>query len=82
MKGKIIRNLRDYNGKTVWVEFGEQITVGCANDHNCGLGDAKEKLYTSGLYRVEGHFLISQKDKSISLQEFTPDIIAICEWYD
>jgi hypothetical protein len=80
MKGKIIRNLKEFNKKLVWVEFGDPNTVGCANDDDYALGGVEAQLYSSGVYRVDGHFLVSQKDANLSFHEFIPRIIAVYEW--
>ena len=80
MKCKIIYNLREFNKKLVWVEFRAPDTVGCANDDDYALGGVQMQLYSSGVYRVEGHFLVSSKDVNLSFHEFTPHILAIYEW--
>ena len=80
MKGKIIRSLKEFDKKLVWVEFGDTNTVGCANDDDYALGGVEAQLFSSGVYRVEGHFLVSQNDVNLSFHEFTPCIIAVYEW--
>ena len=82
MRGKIIKDLKRYNEKKVWVEFGDSNTVGCANDDDYALGGVESQLYSSGVYRVEGHFLVSTKDANISFHEFAPHISAIYEWQE
>lgn len=82
MNGKIIHNLKEYNQKLVWVEFENADTVSCANSNAYGLSGDEAQTYLSGLYRVDGHFLVSQKDTSLSFHEFTPHILAIYEWQE
>ena len=82
MKGKLIENLTDYNGKIVWVEFGDSSTVGCANDDDYALGGVDAQPFSSDVYRAEGHFLVSTKDSSLSFHEFAPHISAIYEWQE
>jgi len=82
MKGKIIHNLKEYTEKLVWVEFENSETVSCANANAYGLRGDETQTYLSGLYRVDGHFLVSQKDKSLSFHEFTPHVLAIYEWQE
>jgi hypothetical protein len=80
MKGKQIQNLADYNGKQVWVEFQDPNAVSCANCGACGLSDEEANLYVDGVYRVNGHFLVSDKDETKSFHEFSPRITAVYEW--
>ena len=82
MKGKIIRKLKDYDDKTVWVEFESMETASCATGDAYGLSGTESQLYASGIYRVEGHFLISQKDTNLRFHEFTPHIVTIYEWQE
>ncbi|MGX8701059.1 hypothetical protein [Caproiciproducens sp.] len=82
MKGKIIRNLTDYNGKPVWVEFENPDACSCANCGACRSSDAEAHLYTSGVYRAEGHFLVSLTNEEHRFHEFTPRILAIYEWQE
>lgn len=82
MKGKIIQNLQDYNGSLVWVEFENLDACSCANCGACGPATSEAHLYSSDVYRAEGHFLVSTKDEKISFHEFTPRIIAIYEWQE
>jgi hypothetical protein len=82
MKGKIIRDLKEYSGKLVWVEFENPDACSCANCGACGASIDEAHLYTSGTYRVEGHFLVSTKDAKQSFHEFTPRILSIYEWQE
>lgn len=82
IKGKIIRDLKDYDGRLVFVEFESQNSVGCSNDDDYALGGANAQPFSNDVYRVEGHFLISTKNSSISFHEFTPHIGAIYEWQE
>ena len=82
MKGKIINNIKDYGGRLVWVEFENPDAASCANCGACGLGDAEAHLYPSGVYRVDGHFLVSPEEGTLSFHEFTPRILAIYEWQE
>lgn len=81
MKGKIIRSLKDYDGKPVWVEFENPDACSCANCGACRSSDAEAHLYTSGVYRAEGHFLVAENEKD-RFHEFTPRILAIYEWLE
>jgi len=82
MKGKMIKSIQEYDGRPVWVEFGSENTVGCANDDDYALGGTEVQGYTSGIYRVEGHCLVSLTDAKQSFHEFTPRIFAIYEWQE
>lgn len=82
MKGKIIRNLGDYNGKLVWVEFENPDAASCANCGACGTAALEAQCYESGVYRAEGRFLVSREDEKVSFHEFTPRIVAIYEWQE
>lgn len=82
MKGKIIHNLMEYSGKLVWVEFEDPDACSCANCGACRSSDAEADLYESGIYQVEGRFLISEKDPSVRYLEFMPRILAIYEWIE
>lgn len=82
MRGKIIRNLMAYNGGMVWVEFQNPGACSCANDGTCCLSGAELQLYQNGVYRAEGHFLVSPTDIGISFHEFTPRILTIYEWQE
>lgn len=82
MKGKIIRDIKEYNGQLVWVEFENPDACSCANCGACRSSDAEAHLYTSGVYRAEGHFLVSPTDAKQSFHEFTPRILSIYEWIE
>lgn len=80
MKGKIIRNLTDYDQRLVWVEFENPDAVSCANCGACRSCGSEAQLYNSGVYRVSGHFLVSPQDENRRFHEFTPRILDIYEW--
>lgn len=80
MKGKIIHDLKKYENQYVWVEFENPDACSCANCGACRSSDAESHIYASGVYRVEGHFLISAKDKNVRYHEFIPRILNIYEW--
>lgn len=82
MKGKLIKNLTKYNGEPVWVEFENPDACSCANCGACGPSGAEAQLYKSGVYRAEGHFLVSESDAALSFHEYTPRILAIYEWLE
>lgn len=81
MKGQLIRDLKKYNGRLVWVEFENPDGCSCANCGACRSSDAEAHLYASGVYRAEGHFLVSPHQED-SFHEFTPRILAIYEWLE
>ena len=80
MKGNVIKNLKPYEGKLVWVEFGDPDACCCANCGACLSSDEEFQLYRSGVYRVEGHFLVAADAPETSFHEYTPRILAIYEW--
>ena len=82
MKGSIICNLGEHNGELVWVEFENPDACSCANCGACGASQEEAHLYHSGVYRAEGHFLVSPGDVSLRFHEFTPRILSIYEWQE
>ena len=82
MKGKIISNIKNYDGRLVWVEFENPDAASCANCGACGPGGDEAELYRSGVYRVDGHFLVSPNEENVGFHEFTPRILAIYEWQE
>ncbi|HEX2985286.1 MAG TPA: hypothetical protein VHO71_00560 [Caproiciproducens sp.] len=82
MKGSIIHNLQEYNNKLVWVEFENPDAVSCANCGVCGISDSEAALCSSGVYRLEGHFLVSPRQEEVRVHEYMPRIVAIYEWHE
>lgn len=79
MKGKLIYSLDRYDGKTVWVKFENPDAASCENCGACGPRGPEERIFPDGLYQVDGQFLISLTDKSLSVHECSPRIQAIYE---
>ncbi|MCH3971480.1 MAG: hypothetical protein LKE53_01705 [Oscillospiraceae bacterium] len=80
MKGKKLRDLSDKEGKLVWVEFENPDAATCENCGACGSARRANAVYKDGVYRVQGHFLVSPQDANVYFHEFIPRIIGFYEW--
>lgn len=80
MKGKKLSGLTGREGTLVWVEFENPDAATCENCGACGAAREANSVYKDGVYRIEGHFLISPKDPSVYFHEFVPRIQGIYEW--
>jgi predicted molibdopterin-dependent oxidoreductase YjgC len=80
MKGQKLQTLSGQEGKLVWVEFQSADSASCENCGACGTARLANQVYHSGVYRVEGHFLVSPEDKNVYFHEFIPRIEAFYTW--
>lgn len=80
MQGKLIQRLDGYNGKQVWVKFANPDAGSCENCGGCGPSGCEERRYESGVYRVDGNFLVSEAEPEARVHECMPRILAIFEW--
>lgn len=80
MKGKKLSGIKGMEGALVWIEFEDPCAATCENCGACGTAAAANSVYKDGVYRVEGHFLVSPEDKNIYFHEYVPRIQAIYEW--
>ena len=82
MKGKVIRSLESHNGEIVWVDFENPDQASCENCGCCGPKGPEDRCYTSGLFRVDGQFLVSAADSGVTIHQCMPQILTIYEWKD
>ncbi|ARP50856.1 MULTISPECIES: hypothetical protein [Caproicibacterium] len=80
MKGKKLKGLTGLDGKCVWVEFEDPDEATCENCGACGTSRLANAVYQDGVYRVEGHFLVSPQNPKLFFHEFIPRICGIYEW--
>lgn len=80
MKGTKLNGLSGQEGTLVWVEFEDPDAATCENCGACGTASLANSVYKDGIYRVEGHFLVSPDDSSVYFHEFIPRIQGIYEW--
>lgn len=82
MKGKKLSGLTGQEGKLVWVGFEDPCAASCENCGACGTASLANAVYKDGIYRVEGHFLVSPVDPKVCFNEFIPRIQELYEWLD
>lgn len=80
MKKEKLPNLSGREGELVWVEFESADCASCENCGACGTARLANQVYQSGVYRVQGHFLVSPRDESLYFHEFIPRIQAFYAW--
>lgn len=82
MKGKEIVGLSGYEGKLVWVEFEDPEAATCENCGACGSSVLANSVYRDGLYRVQGHLLVSPADPQVYFSEYIPRIQRFYAWVE
>ena len=83
MKGQCLYNLREYQGKTVWVDFEAGCSVSC--DYEEGPSTEIDRLaeqFQNGLYRVEGDELVLCTDERVRVFRFNSLIANVFEWVE
>ncbi|WOC32944.1 MULTISPECIES: hypothetical protein [Caproicibacterium] len=80
MKGKKLAGLAGLDDALVWVEFENPDAATCENCGACGAASQANAVYRDGVYRVQGHFLVSQENPDVCLHEFIPRIQGIYAW--
>lgn len=83
MKGDVVRNVTEFDGKIVYVEFGFQSITICGSEEETDkyIGELQEE-YQDGLFMVNGDSLTSVNNGEFGVHKYHNLIDSIYEWIE